>query len=85
MRLNITKPFSIIIKSRLGTLNACFGVQIIMVRNQSGLGNHNGNQQPEPRIIERAPEIVPIVEPVIMAGVQAMIQDMLAEYREEIK
>ena len=49
-----------------------------MLRTHSGLGNSNGNQQPEPHVIEGAPEVVPVVEPVTMAGVLAMILVIMA-------
>ena len=47
--------------------------------------NTNGNQQPQPQVIERAPKVASTPEPIMMAGVQAMIQAMMVEQREEMR
>ena len=47
-----------------------------MVRTRSGLGNANGNHQPEPQVIERSLAASP--ELITMVGVQAMIRVMMA-------
>ena len=40
--------------------------------------------KPDPRVIERALEVVLVVEPITMAGVQAMIMAIMVEQRDEM-
>lgn len=48
-----------------------------MMRNRSGLGNANGNQQPKPQVNECAPEVPIVPDLITMARVQAMTHMML--------
>ena len=56
-----------------------------MVRTRSGLGDGNGNQQPEPCVIERTPWEVPVVGAIKMEKVQELMQSMLDWQMEEIR
>lgn len=54
-----------------------------MGRTHRLLGKDNRNRQPEPLLVECAPEEVPVVEHPIVTGVQTMIRAIMVEQKEE--